>query len=143
MMRRHEEAFRMHCRKRSATQLGHACVHPGLSATTRSPTGLRSHPPGATIRHPAASPLPSPQPRGACAMTAVGRQSGGRGRRARGAPLRLRGRFPGSGAEPGRAGCVPPGMVSKGPLLRLLTAINRRRMKLLTGLAFVAYVACE
>ncbi|KAM9206102.1 UDP-glucuronic acid decarboxylase 1 isoform 2-T2 [Mergus octosetaceus] len=32
-------------------------------------------------------------------------------------------------------------MVSKGPLLRLLTAINRRRMKLLTGLAFVAYVA--
>lgn len=76
-------------------------------------------------------------------MTAVGRQSGGRGRRARGAPLRLRGRFPGSGAEPGRAGCVPPGMVSKGPLLRLLTAINRRRMKLLTGLAFVAYVACE
>uniref|UniRef100_A0A8C5X6H9 UDP-glucuronic acid decarboxylase 1 n=1 Tax=Malurus cyaneus samueli TaxID=2593467 RepID=A0A8C5X6H9_9PASS len=34
-------------------------------------------------------------------------------------------------------------MVSKGPLLRLLTAINRRRMKLLMGLAFVAYVACE
>ncbi|NXY28232.1 UXS1 decarboxylase, partial [Pomatorhinus ruficollis] len=33
-------------------------------------------------------------------------------------------------------------MVSKGPLLRLLTAINRRRMKLLMGLAFVAYVAC-
>ncbi|OWK58241.1 UDP-glucuronic acid decarboxylase 1 [Lonchura striata] len=32
-------------------------------------------------------------------------------------------------------------MVSKGPLLRLLTAINRRRMKLLMGLAFVAYVA--
>lgn len=39
--------------------------------------------------------------------------------------------------------CVPLGMVSKGPLLRLLTAINRRRMKLLMGLAFVAYVACE
>uniref|UniRef100_A0A8D0GNJ3 UDP-glucuronic acid decarboxylase 1 n=1 Tax=Sphenodon punctatus TaxID=8508 RepID=A0A8D0GNJ3_SPHPU len=34
-------------------------------------------------------------------------------------------------------------MVSKGPLLRLLTAINRRRMKLLMGLALVAYVACE
>ncbi|XP_062457622.1 UDP-glucuronic acid decarboxylase 1 isoform X2 [Rhea pennata] len=32
-------------------------------------------------------------------------------------------------------------MVSKGPLLRLLTAINRRRMKLLMGLAFIAYVA--
>ncbi|KAM6382513.1 UDP-glucuronic acid decarboxylase 1 isoform X4 [Rissa tridactyla] len=32
-------------------------------------------------------------------------------------------------------------MVSKGPLLRLLTAINRRRMKLLMGLAFLAYVA--
>lgn len=38
---------------------------------------------------------------------------------------------------------VPLGMVSKGPLLRLLTAINRRRMKLLMGLAFVAYVACK
>jgi len=35
------------------------------------------------------------------------------------------------------------GMVSKGPLLRLLTAINRRRMKLLVGLACIAYVACE
>ncbi|XP_056347502.1 UDP-glucuronic acid decarboxylase 1 isoform X2 [Oenanthe melanoleuca] len=34
-------------------------------------------------------------------------------------------------------------MVSKGPLLRLLTAINRRRMKLLMGLAFVAYVALD
>uniref|UniRef100_A0A8V0YJT1 UDP-glucuronate decarboxylase 1 n=1 Tax=Gallus gallus TaxID=9031 RepID=A0A8V0YJT1_CHICK len=32
-------------------------------------------------------------------------------------------------------------MVSKGPLLRLLTAINRRRMKLLVGLACIAYVA--
>ncbi|NXC15050.1 UXS1 decarboxylase, partial [Corythaeola cristata] len=31
-------------------------------------------------------------------------------------------------------------MVSKGLLLRLLTAINRRRMKLLVGLAFVAYM---
>lgn len=38
---------------------------------------------------------------------------------------------------------LPLGMVSKGPLLRLLTAINRRRMKLLMGLAFLAYVACE
>jgi len=35
------------------------------------------------------------------------------------------------------------GMVSKGPLLRLLTAINRRRMKLLVGLACIAYVAGE
>lgn len=67
------------------------------------------------------------------------------------APARtVPGRGEPSGAEPGgvagRAGsrrCVPLGMVSKGPLLRLLTAINRRRMKLLMGLAFVAYVACE
>lgn len=90
------------------------------------------------------------------------REAGGR------APLRLRGRFPGSPggagrAEPSRAvggrararepggvaggagarRCVPLGMVSKGPVLRLVTAINRRRMKLLMGLAFVAYAACE
>uniref|UniRef100_A0A8C0J7W4 UDP-glucuronate decarboxylase N-terminal domain-containing protein n=2 Tax=Chelonoidis abingdonii TaxID=106734 RepID=A0A8C0J7W4_CHEAB len=32
-------------------------------------------------------------------------------------------------------------MVSSGPLLRLLTAINRRRMKLLMALALAAYVA--
>lgn len=35
-----------------------------------------------------------------------------------------------------------PGMVSK-TLLRLVSAVNRRRMKLLLGIALLAYVACE
>lgn len=35
-----------------------------------------------------------------------------------------------------------PGMVSK-TLVRLASAVNRRRMKLLLGIALLAYVACE
>lgn len=35
-----------------------------------------------------------------------------------------------------------PGMVSKG-LLRLVSSVNRRRMKLLLGIALFAYAACE
>lgn len=48
-------------------------------------------------------------------------------------------------AGPARQGTGParlPGMVSKA-LLRLVSAVNRRRMKLLLGLALLAYVACE
>lgn len=37
---------------------------------------------------------------------------------------------------------VLPGMVSKA-LLRLVSAVNRRRMKLLLGIALLAYLACE
>lgn len=45
----------------------------------------------------------------------------------------------------GAAGPGPerfPGMVSKG-LLRLVSSVNRRRMKLLLGIALFAYAACE
>lgn len=45
----------------------------------------------------------------------------------------------------GAAGRGParfPGMVSKG-LLRLVSSVNRRRMKLLLGIALIAYAACE
>lgn len=41
---------------------------------------------------------------------------------------------------PGTDGLL--GMVSKA-LLRLVSAVNRRRMKLLLGIALLAYVACE
>lgn len=43
----------------------------------------------------------------------------------------------------GRPGPVRfPGMVSKG-LLRLVSSVNRRRMKLLLAIALLAYAACE
>lgn len=48
-------------------------------------------------------------------------------------------------AGPGAAGpwtAALPGMVSKA-LLRLVSAVNRKRMKLLLGIALLAYVACE
>lgn len=74
--------------------------------------------------------------------------SAGRKRSARG-----RGGRAGAGLGPprivqrlaGAAGPGPvwfPGMVSKG-LLRLISSVNRRRMKLLLGIALLAYAACE
>lgn len=74
--------------------------------------------------------------------------SAGRKRSARG-----RGGRTGAGLGPprivprlaGAAGPGPvrfPGMVSKG-LLRLVSSVNRRRMKLLLAIALLAYAACE
>lgn len=74
---------------------------------------------------------------------AAGRKPGARGRGWRvGAglrPPRIVQRLPGA------AGPCPvrfPGMVSKG-LLRLVSSVNRRRMKLLLAIALLAYAACE